>query len=147
MIHHRDARADDRRYVVSTWVQSFADASPWSRKLATRHHAKAVDAILDRPTIRAVVLYVADERAIQAWACAEAGTLHYVYVPPELRGHGLARRAMREVLGGYPAHFDASHPWPCRDPKHVRCTNVACPARGQRTRFNPYALWGAEEAA
>jgi ribosomal protein S18 acetylase RimI-like enzyme len=125
---------NDRRLIVPTWAQSFV--SPWSRKLTARHHSRLVDALLDRPRVRVVVAYASVPEAIQAWACGEQSTLHYVYVPPELRGHGIARRLIRECLGEYPEHGDATHPWPCRE--HGRCTDIACPKRGARWRFNPY---------
>lgn len=136
----RPAQHDDRRYIATTWVRSFARISPWNHRDVTGHHGRLVDALLDRRGVRTVVLYLADPRAIQAWACGEAGTLHYVYVPPELRGHGLARRVMREALGGYPQHIDTSHPWPCSHPEHRRCRDLGCSGRGARFKFNPYPL-------
>lgn len=136
----------DRRYVVATWAQSFADRAPWSQRLVRDRHSSVVDCLLDDGA-RVVVLGTNDG-TVHAWACGEGPTLHYVYVPPELRGRGVARRVITALLDGYPDHADCSHPWPCRDGAHApRCKDLLCRGRGQRFRFNPYALTRCKEAA
>ncbi len=94
----------DRRYVVPTWAQSARYG------LHKRKRFALVDRILDLGT--PVVCLASDELTVHAWACGIAGTLHYVYVPPELRGNGLARRVITAAVGGYPEHINVTHKWP-----------------------------------
>lgn len=123
----RPSRPEDRRFIVPTWVKSFADYAPWGRAATLAKHWGVVDAIMDDPATRAVVLATdAAARTLHAYAVGSGdGCLHYVYVPPELRGHGLARRAITALLGAYPATITTSHPWPFDT---------------TRFRWNPYAL-------
>lgn len=103
-------RPEDRRFVVPTWVYSLASL----RKRPPRAHDwRSVDRILDAPDTCIVVL-ASDEaaRALHAWAAATGDTLHYAYVPPELRGAGLARRCITAALGAYPEHITTSVAWP-----------------------------------
>ncbi len=121
-------RPEDRRWVVSTWVRSFADYAPWGPALTRARHWCVVDAILDAAPTRVVVL-ASDEaaRTLHAWAAASDDALHFAYTPPDLRGHGLARRCIEAALGCYPRVIPTSHPWPF--------------TRGvARFRWNPYAL-------
>ncbi|HYE92348.1 MAG TPA: hypothetical protein VEA38_15065 [Terriglobales bacterium] len=123
MIRVRQATADDRRFIVPTWVRSFADYAPkqgcGSRAKVLRAHWRIVDAILDNPETRTMVLCSEDsERTLHAWASGTADALHYVYVPPELRGHGFARRVITATLGAYPTALAVSHPWPRKSPRY-----------------------------
>ncbi len=121
-------RASDRRFVVPTWVKSFAELGPWPRQAALTHHWAAVDAILDDPMTRVVILSSGDDGgAVHGWAAADTltGTLHYAYVPPELRGHGFARSAIAVALNDYADRIKVTHPWPFES---------------QRFRWNPYPM-------
>lgn len=128
----RAARPEDRRFIVPTWVHSFAEYAPWGPAATLGNHWRMVDAILDAHDTRVVVL-ASDEaaRTVHCWAAASGETLHYVYVPPELRGHALGRKCITAILGCYPKRITTSHPWPPlkghRHPHH-------------RFRWNPYAL-------
>lgn len=97
----------DRRYVVPTWAQS-------SRYDGMRKSARfdLVDRIIDGGA--PVVCLASDELTVHAWACGEGETLHYVYVPPELRGggNGFARRIISALLGHYPDRVNITHEWP-----------------------------------
>ncbi len=127
-------RPEDRRFIVPTWVRSFAEYAPWGPAATREHHAGIVDAILDDPATRVLVL-ASDEaaRTLHAWAAGVGDVLHYVYVPPELRGHDLARRVMTAVLGGYPDRITVSHPWPT-----IRAGSVR--RQHRRFRWSPYYL-------
>lgn len=109
----RPMRPEDRRFIVPTWVRSFADYAPWGRRTTLESHWNVVDSLLDDPATRVVVL-ASDEaaRTLHAWAAGSEGGLHYVYVPPELRGNALATRCITALLGEYPNRVDVSHPWP-----------------------------------
>lgn len=127
----RAAVPSDRRLVVSTWVESFAAAAPWSKRLAKRAHWDVVDRVLDGGA--RVVVLGHDGGAAHAWACGEGPTLHYAYVPASMRGHGVARRLITALFDGeYPTNIDCSHPWP----RH-----------SSRFRWNPYSLMTCKEAA
>ncbi len=95
----------DRRYVVPTWA-----CSSRYDGLRKRGRFALVDRALDDGT--PVVCLASDDLTVHAWACGESGTLHYVYVPPELRGNGLARRVITAVLGSYPERINTTHEWP-----------------------------------
>lgn len=114
----RDMTALDRRYVAPTWAKS-------SRYDGMRlpERFQLVDRVLDGGA-RCVVL-ATDERTVHAWACGEGETLHYVYVPPELRGHRLARRVITALFGDYPERIHVTHEWP---------------RASARFRFAPYRL-------
>lgn len=101
----RPMTARDRRYVVPTWAHS-------SRydDLRLSERFDLVDRILDAGA--RVVCLATDERTVHAWACGDGETLHYVYVPPELRGHGLARRCITELFGRHPDRINVTHEWP-----------------------------------
>lgn len=120
----REMTPRDRRFVVPTW----AHGSRYDMALSERF--RLIDRILDGGA-RVVTLATSDV-AVHAWAAGDGDVLHYVYVPPELRGEGLARRALVELFGSYPDHITVSHPWPR-------------PSR--RFRYSPDALLRSEVAA
>ncbi len=95
----------DRRYVVPTWAQSARYDG-----MRKRCRFALVDRLLDEGA--KVVCLATDELTVHAWAAGDGDVLHYVYVPPELRGQGLARRVITAVLGAYPEHITITHEWP-----------------------------------
>lgn len=97
--------ASDRRFVAPTW----ALGAKW-KGLTKDERFRRVDRILDDEGTRVVVLAVG--RTVHAWAAGIGTRLLYVYVPPELRGEGLARRVITELIGGYPDVIQITHPWP-----------------------------------
>lgn len=94
----------DRRYVVPTWAQSARYP-----RLSKAQRFRLVDVVLSRARVSVLA---SDARTVHAWACSSDDVLHYAYVPPELRGHGLARRAIEHVMGAYPDRVVVSHRWP-----------------------------------
>ncbi len=101
----RAMTASDRRFVVPTWAQSSTyDDLRLSERFAL------VDRILD--DLRADVVVLANDRTVHVWAAGHAGALDYVYVPPKLRGHGLARRVITSLFGRYAEHINVTHAWP-----------------------------------
>lgn len=100
----REMTERDRRYVVPTWAQSsHYDGHDKRGRFAL------VDRIIDEG---ARVVCLAAGTTVHAWAAGEAGALHYVYVPPELRNKGIARRAVSALFGSYPERIRITHPWP-----------------------------------
>lgn len=94
----------DRGFVVGTW----ANGARYRMRRSERF--QLVNRILDAGA-RVIVLGTTGT-AVHGWAAGDGARLHYVYVPPELRGQGLARQAITELLGAYPAHIETTHPWP-----------------------------------
>ena len=87
------------------------------------------------PSAECTIVLASEGGALHAWAAADiaSGSLHYAYVPPELRGNGLARQAIRAALGdAYPDVIDVTHPWPWVS---------------RRYRWNPYPMMAALVAA
>jgi len=108
---HRAMTPTDRRYVVPTWAQSASYEG-----LAKPKRFELVDRILDAG---ATCIVLANDRTVHAWACGSDGVLHYAYVPPELRGKGLARRLISLVLGSYPERIPITHSWPFASTRYV----------------------------
>lgn len=104
MIDTREMLASDRRFVVPTWARSSSYDG-----LALPERFRKVDRIIDGG---ARVIVLARGITVHAWACAEDDTLHYAYVPPKLRGHGLARRLIMALFGRYPERINVTHAWP-----------------------------------
>ena len=100
----------DRRFVVPTWAHS----STYGGLRLPERFALA-DRVLDE--LRANVVVLATDRTVHVWAAGHAGALDYVYVPEELRGHGLARRAITALLGRYPERINVTHAWPGKRPR------------------------------
>lgn len=95
----------DRRFVVPTW----AYGAKW-KGLSLGEKFARVDSILADEGTRVVCL--AGGSTVHAWAAGIGTRLHYAYVPPDLRGEGLARKVIASLLGGYPEVIDITHPWP-----------------------------------
>ena len=95
MTELREMTASDRRFVVPTW----ALGAPW-RGLTKQERFVRVDKLLSVQGARVVCLVTGE--TVQAWAACNGRELLYAYVPPELREHGLARRLITHLFGGYP---------------------------------------------
>ncbi len=107
----REMTDKDRRYVVPTWAQSSR-----YKGLAKHERFALVDRLLDSGTS---VLVLATGTTVHAWAAGLGDVLHYVYCPPELRGEGLARRAITELIGRYPERIRVTHAWPRESSRFV----------------------------
>lgn len=141
-------RPEDRRFVIPTWVQSFAEYAPWSKRTTLQKHWAVVERLLLSPSTRVVVLCTdSAQRTLHGWAAADvdAWALHYAYIPPELRGGGLARTAITSVLGTYADRIDVTHPWP-----ELKIRNetgrVIGTRQHNRFRWSPYPLLSCEAA-
>jgi GNAT superfamily N-acetyltransferase len=115
--------ASDRRFVVPTWALSSTYDG-----LSKPQRFRLVDRILDGGA-RCIVL--AEGATVHAWGCGAEDALHYVYIPPELRGHGLASQIIALVLGSYAERINVTHPWP---------------RASSRFRYTPHFIHRAEAA-
>lgn len=104
----RPMTEDDVAFVYSTWLQSyrrrFVDLT---RRVYWKQQRERVDRIVSATRI---ACQPGAERAIHGYVCGGPGLLHYVYVPFELRGRGLARDMTRAVCGE--GAVTLTHFWP-----------------------------------
>jgi GNAT superfamily N-acetyltransferase len=114
----REMTARDRRFVVPTWAHN---SSYDGKTLPERFDL--VDRTIDGGC--RVVCLATSDICVHAWAAGDGDALHYVYVPPELRKKGLARRAITALFGSYPERIHCTHKWP---------------RASARFRFAPYRL-------
>lgn len=114
----------DRRYVVSTWERC-SRYSDIPRRYAggKRESSTVADCVIDAGAT--VIVLATDDRTVHAWACAEDGTLHFVYVPEELRGRGLGAKVIALALGEYPQRIQITHPWPLHSQRFVYSKGLA----------------------
>ncbi len=111
-IRLRPGAPGDIPFVMRTWLDSYRH-SAWARQLGELYyptHRLIVEAILKRGRLL-VACAAADEDTIAGWACTEADVIHFVFVKPDCRGAGLARRLLEPVL---PRGGAASHEIPMR---------------------------------
>lgn len=110
----RSAEESDKAKIYSTWIRSY-------REQQTDMHRQAYYAgqrrRVDRLWRYTTVASSPDVQvSIHAWICGLPGTpalVHYVYVPPDLRGKGLMRALVR-TLFGYDVEY--THRFPFENP-------------------------------
>lgn len=120
-------RPGERSFIISTWVRSYGHVrANISRSQYAALHGRLVEKLLSAARARVVVACSENAPdALHGWACGAAPSLHYVYVPPELRRSGLARALVYAALGTYADTIDVTHRWPFSS---------------KRFHFNPYPL-------
>ncbi len=119
----RKVTQEHRSYVLATWVKSylpmlrkwlgFKDSGGGEAKQAELHWEDSY-----------VVTSPDDDFTVHAWVNGGPGLLRYVYVPPDLRGKGIARALIAHVCG---SPYQYGKPWPFKRP----------PTHGT---YNPYVL-------
>lgn len=127
--------AKDIPFVMSTWIRSYVGLCKIERRIYLDHHRAMVTQLLERPGVMVMVACSPSLPAtIHAWVAGERpNVVHYAYAPPELRGKGIVRRVMTELLGGYPERVAVTH----RFAQHH-------PPLSRRFEYNPYKLrWAA----
>jgi GNAT superfamily N-acetyltransferase len=122
-VNVREMTASDRRFVAPTWALSSRYEG-----MSKAARFRLVDRVLDGGA-RCIVL--AEGATVHAWACGAEDALHYAYVPPELRGHGIAAKLIALVLGSYAERINVTHPWP---------------RASSRVRYTPHFIHRAEAA-
>jgi hypothetical protein len=114
------ASQEHRNYIISTWVRSYL---PTVRKLTIQGPQPGIRMRFDETAFRAseskraeglwvhtsVVSGVDDTYSVHAWVAAEPGKLYHVYVPPGLRGIGIARALIEATAG---TKYTVSKPMP-----------------------------------
>ena len=102
------ATPEHRNFILGTWVKSYR---PHARKQGIgefydRHEG-------DVAVSRWKDCWVASDEdgfTVYAWVCSEEGSLHHVYVVPELRRKGVSAALIQFSTGE--AHPDMARPWP-----------------------------------
>lgn len=118
------ALPEHRNYIISTWVKSY---EKHARKCGFRSEyyrageSKLAEGLWDGAM---VAVSGSDPYTVHAWVCGYNGYLAHVYVPPELRNHGVAR-ALVELVAG--KEYSVHKPWP-RTPA------------GHKVTWNPYLV-------
>lgn len=99
----RPAEDSHRAFILATWLRSYQASSPLTKKIPKglffdRHH-DVVEALLARPETEAkVALWAEDPEIILGYAVTEGTlTVHYVYVKPAFRQHGIATALLAET--------------------------------------------------
>lgn len=118
-----------KSFILATWVKSYQSVlRKWLGAENLREfsamEAKQAETLWGRTCI---VGAPDDDFVVHAWVCGSPGRLDYVYVPPELRGKGVARALIHHVCG---YTFEYGRPWPFRK----------APSGGT---YNPYLLGNA----
>jgi GNAT superfamily N-acetyltransferase len=126
-----DGNDGAKNLIYATWLRSY-EASSLAAKHVPRdlffaEHHLVIDRVFSgQPTVKLAVL--PDEPdVVLGWSVSEPGVVHYVYVKPAFRRHGLAKA----LLAHFEEPFSYTH-WthPLRDlyPRLERCV------------YNPYLL-------
>lgn len=144
------ATEEDRPYVISTWVRSYRPiqrkVETWRpgtqpQKIREANYFLSYPKIVERLAPSALVLraegagstchgYIVGSGPKESVPTignpvpSEPAVLHYIYLPPELRGLGLSRAMSRAVCGDGQVHV--TNYWPRKWPENWQ--------------FNPYRL-------
>lgn len=101
----RPGEPGDARYVLSSWLKSYAHGCRRARsgpQLYRERHRAAVLRLLERCAVT-VAAWEEDPATILGWACTEASpseaVVHYVYVGRDFRGSGIAHLLLSPLLG------------------------------------------------
>ena len=120
-----------RNLAYATWLRSYEAnslaAKHVPRDLFFAEHHRILDSIFARgPTFRVAV--VPEERdVVLGWSVSEGNTLHYVYVKPAFRRHGIALHLTAHLKTPF-LYTHWTHALRELHPRLERCI------------FNPYAL-------
>lgn len=99
----RPVEDSHRSFILATWLRSYQASSPLTKKIPKglffeRHH-DVIERLLARPGTEAkVALWAEDPEIILGYAVTEGPiTVHYVYVKPAFRQHGIATALLAEI--------------------------------------------------
>jgi GNAT superfamily N-acetyltransferase len=97
-----------RNFILATWVKSYLPTlRKWlgDSKALTLAEASCAETLWEQT----LIVTSEDGFTVHAWVAGQPGVLHYVYVPPDLRGKGIARALIQHVCGHT---FEYGRPWP-----------------------------------
>jgi len=117
----RQATPQDKAFILSTWIRSYAQAVRRTRVAVGTESIQSIpqEVYLREEPIIAESLWMqclvvgsssaSDEYTIHAWVCGSSGKLYHCYVPPELRGKGIAKALISHLCG---TTLQYARPWP-----------------------------------
>lgn len=126
-----DGLHDARNLIYATWLRSYQSSSLITKNIPRdvffAHHHRMLDGIFERePVVKLAVMPELPD-VVFGWSVTEPGIVHYVYVKPAFRRHGVAKALLAHVQG--PVVY-THHTYILRDlHKHVA-----------GSVFNPYLL-------
>lgn len=125
----RPMLGSDINYVRSSWFKNYQPLAKVSPSTFSKYHPRLIDEILASKQASTVIACTdSDPNVVHGWACGEIdGPLHFAYVPPNMRGRGVARAMISAVLGQYPNHINVTHRFVGRPDS-------------RRFSYNPYIL-------
>lgn len=108
------AKPEHRSYILSTWVKSYESSvrrlTVAGMRIQTDVYRAGESKLAEKYWhISGVLVSPGDEYTIHGWVCASAGRLWHVYVPPQLRGNGVARELVEQSAG---KQYATHKPWP-----------------------------------
>lgn len=136
-IRVREAHEGDYGLITKTWVETYVE-SRFARDIRPSiyfdRQKRLIRAILDRPTVHAVVASLPDDDVtVLAWAVVEhPDVAHYVFTKREFRRFGLATHLLSTLDGS----FRYSHRTPFGEPLIRSFKKVQ-----KRAIYDPYAAW------
>lgn len=122
------ATEEHRAFILATWVRSYESSSRRLQvagmRLSAETYRVGESALAEsRWPISRVVVSQDDAYTIHGWVCGEApsaaggpGRLWHVYVPPNLRGSGVAKGLVESVCG---KEYVVHKPWPSTPRSHI----------------------------
>jgi GNAT superfamily N-acetyltransferase len=122
--------ADARNLIYATWLRSYESSSLMTKNIPRdvffAEHHKVLDRIFARDPIVKLAVMPDSHEVVFGWSVSEPGVIHYVYVKPAFRRHGVARALLEHVKTPFTY---SHHTYILRDlHKHVA-----------GSVFNPYA--------
>lgn len=134
----RAMREDDRHYVLSSWLRSYAGRAREARDYASidafyADYAPVVRALLARSQV-IVASLKENPDVIVGWAAVEDDALHYVLVKPRWRRLGVARWMLTD-FASLPVAYT-----------HRTNDALRCPIPSGWV-YRRFRIWPAEEAA
>jgi hypothetical protein len=115
------ATEQHRAFILATWVRSY-ESSARKLQLAGMRIPQDVYRLGESQLSESkwalcrVVVSKDDEYTIHGWVCGEPGRLWHVYVPPNLRGSGVAKGLVESVCG---KEYVVHKPWPSTPRSHT----------------------------
>lgn len=105
----RDFHEEDRDFIEASWISSYGSMfhGLMSHRQYTDKQRELIRRLMPRSQIKLAVTPHFED-AILGWACAELGTLHYVYVKAAFQRCGIARSLVK-ALGLNPERFSYTH--------------------------------------
>ncbi len=110
----RSAHPGDLPYILSTWVRSYGSGIPSARRqqAVADYRRRYVDRVMASDPHIVLLCSPESRNTLHGYAVAVGDALAWVYVARDLRGLGLAKRAITAALRGYPETIRVHCAWP-----------------------------------